>query len=64
MMKRGIPKDDALDICETLPEIFIEFLAMLGLSARDSAISAKDDLDQPETRETTQRPQNNDLRVA
>ena len=27
MIRYGVPRDDALDVCEPLPETFIEFLA-------------------------------------
>lgn len=52
MIREGVPKDDALDVCETLPETFTEFLALegatVGRSASESAIFKKDDPGMPE----------------
>ena len=46
MIRYGVPKDDALHVCEPLPETFIEFLAEIsaegGRSASDSAVSSKE----------------------
>ena len=43
MIREGIPKDDALDICEMLPETFTEFRALegarVGRGASESTIS-------------------------
>ncbi len=43
MIREGVPKDDALDVCQNLPETFTEFLALEGTlerrSASESAIS-------------------------
>ena len=40
MVRYGVPSDDALNVCESLPETFVEFIAMLDASGRDSVISA------------------------
>ena len=44
MIRYGVPRDDALDVCERLPETFTELLAGIGLLGRrgasGSAISA------------------------
>ena len=46
MIRYGVSKDDALDVCEQLPETFIEFLAERssesGVGAGHSAISASE----------------------
>ena len=47
MIRYGVPKDDALDVCEQLPKTFTEFLADTGATTRrlssDSAISGQDE---------------------
>ena len=41
MIRYGVPRDDALDVCERLPETFTEFLADIGsLEHRGSSGSA------------------------
>jgi hypothetical protein len=52
MIREGVPKNDALDVCERLPETFTEFLAERGArdvqSAADSAFSAPEAPEPPE----------------
>ena len=55
MIRYGVSKDDALDVCEQLPETFIEFLAERGtesgVGAGHGAISASEASNHPETRD-------------
>lgn len=59
MIREGVPKDDALDICENLPKTFTEFLALEGAkddrSASGSVILKKDE---PECRKGCPSPTN------
>ena len=52
MIRYGVPRDDALDVCERLPETFTEFLADIGTlerrGASDSAISPSGAVKTPE----------------
>ncbi len=60
MIRYGVSKDDALDVCEQLPETFIEFLAdrgsQSGVGAGHGAISASEvPTHHPETRDAPVR---------